>query len=598
MPHKHKNKEQKKKNREQKEREPEPEHSDEMDLLEAYNLADVIQTDWEHSAVPECAPLTVQWLDRQKASTPINVDDEVASETESVEDMDAVVERTQTLHDIDREEQLGVQGVPADEDQPDGDDAEDLEDFYMWPKFIDSIIYRLHDEVAVSKFLMNKAERKVYFGHRRKDRLPVVVIVSKEYDPRLRKGEVPREVRIMQHLRGQPNVSEMLGWCPVGQRHFVMVLRHYQSADMVDASNQNLFVISKMMESIFTALKQVHDHKVVHRDVAKSNLLWNPVTDTAIIIDFDNACFFRKNGYYRDAGRDRYDAPEKTEMLVARRKLKEKLAESYKKRIPSSKIKKRLQAYTEKADIYSVGVLLWMLINGHHHSPSPRKLKDWVSKIKQRNHHKKYAELDLLVRLLNFDPDRRLSLEDALQHPFIRDRPEHDDDYTHMKAYLFKKLNMDAECETLIDAWDKEEHEPTSTAHVKASDDRPRASADDNEEEEEEEDEEEEATGSSSDSSSASESEATDDDEKGAPPPEHRHHVQDEEEEEDDDDDKPLTPDDDDFDDHHETERKMSDPPQPPVATTSELQPKAATPLVSTKPPFMFAVPVKVSPSQ
>lgn len=566
-----------------------------LDLLDAYNLADTIQTDWENSAVPEWTPLPLRWLDRATVPT-IAVDDEVASETESIEDLDTIIERTQALQEVDHEEQMGVagRGTLGDEDQPDSSRDEDVEDFYMWPKFMDSIVYRLQTEIAISKYLMNKPERKVYFGHRRSDHLPVVVIVGQEHDPRLRQGDMPREVRLMLHLRGQKNVAEILGWTPVGQRHFVLVIRHYRSADVVEASHQNLFIISKVMQSAFEALKQVHDHKVVHRDIAKSNFLWNPLTDSIVLIDFDNACFFRKTGYYRDVGRDRYDAPEKTEMLELRRKLKDKLEDSHKKRLPASKIKKRMQAYRETADIYSLGVLMWMLLNGERHSPSPRKLKDWVAKVKQRNRHKKYAEIDLLVRLLNFDPERRITLTEALEHPFISKRPQQpDSSYANMKAYLFKKLDMEDECDTVIQALEQHESSPAREEKHRSADDersavsdaRSSTASDDNEEDEEEEEEDEE--------------------------PQHRSRPADDQNDNDNDE---LTPDEEDYDDHDaEEEKGVPQPlvglptPQPtalpkaavtpsPVISVSATSPTPLPPPVepttvpARKPAFMFSV--------
>lgn len=85
----------------------------------------------------------------------------------------------------------------------------------------------------------------------------------------------------MQALQGQSNVAQMLGWCPVDKRTFVMVLeyvatmfvcavisdlllecRYYQSADLIESSRKNLHIISKMIESIMLGVKQVHDCKV------------------------------------------------------------------------------------------------------------------------------------------------------------------------------------------------------------------------------------------------------------------------------------------------------------------------------------------------
>lgn len=431
----------------------ESDHDDGMALIDAYNFADTIQTDWESSAVPPVKRLKIEWFD---SSSKVNVEDEEASETESIVDHDAEIERSDKLF-MDEPGHGGHHEDCAEDD----DEEEDLEDFYMWPKTMDSIAYQLADELHLVRFLMNKPERKVYFARRKSDDLPVVVIVGQEFDPRLRDSSgIPREVRIMRHLKGQQNIAEILGWCRATNKHFVIVLRHYNSADMIDASAGNLFIISKIMESIFLGVKQMHDNKVVHRDIAKSNILWNPLTDTATIIDFDNAAFYRPTGYYRNVGRDKYDSPEKTEMLEIREKLKEKMYADDKKKI-SHKNRKHMRAYTEKAEMYSLGVILWMLLNEKHHSPSPYKLKTWVTKMKERNKHKKYTELDLLVKLLNFDPDLRITVDDALEHPFIKNRPddEPDQDYLHMKAYLFKQLGMQKEYDQLAKQVDDDQDE-------------------------------------------------------------------------------------------------------------------------------------------
>jgi serine/threonine protein kinase len=381
-------------------------------LLEAYNYADAILHDWEKSSVPKVSPIKINWFTDTDRLTDDDLKDEEASETESIKD---------EKEDPEEEED--------DKNSEPQEEPEDIEEFYMWPEQADSIVFRLSDEVTVSKYLMNKMERKVYFGHRKSDNLPVAVVVGEDHERHLQKNGVPREVRIMLRLKGQENVAELLGWAPIKKRHFVLIIRHYQSADMIRASIGNMHLISKITKSTLQALKQVHDCKVAHRDVAKYNLLWNPVDEKMMIIDFDNACFFRPEGYFKNVGREKYDAPEKTEMLEMREELKRK----------KSKTKRRMKGYTEKAEVYSVGVLLWMLVNQNEHSPSRRDLKKWVTETKRRNNHKKYPEIDLLVKMVNTDPDRRISVEDALTHPFITETPPNSE-YKHMREYLLKTM--------------------------------------------------------------------------------------------------------------------------------------------------------------
>jgi serine/threonine protein kinase len=215
------------------------------------------------------------------------------------------------------------------------------------------------------------------------------------------------------------------------------------------------------MKSILTGLAYIHECKITHRDLAKDNILWNPVKEEAVIIDFDTSCFYRPQGYFRDVGRDKYDAPEKTSVIEIRRKL----WESSRKK---PKSKRRLKPYTEKADMYSLGVLFWMLINDKHHSPSPYKLKRWINKVKQRRKQKKYPELDLLVKMLAFDPDRRITPADALNHPFITevktDSSDHAD-YVEMRKYLLKMLDMQDKLEDLFDDNGKSDDDEDDDVH-------------------------------------------------------------------------------------------------------------------------------------
>lgn len=406
--------------------------SSENPTLEAYNFADSIQQAWKSMAVPKFDPIEIQWLKSETKET-----DEI---NDTISEGESIGEQIETK-EKDKEEEKDKEDKEDDEDEEDNP-PEDLEDFYMWPKRMDNIVFQLSNEIEITRYLMNKVERKVYFGFRKTDRLPVVVIVGEDYEPELAVHGVPREVQIMMRLRHQPNVAEILGWAKATDskpNYFVLVLRHYQNTDIIQSSDENLYIVSKMMKSAITALKQVHDNGVCHRDVAKHNFLWDPMQEKMIIIDFDNSCFYRKQGYYKDVGRERYDAPEKTEMLEIRRKLKEKYEKNGK-----VTVKKRMKAYTEKADIYSLGVLFWMMLTHSYHSPHPRKLKKWVAEIKRRNQHKRYPELDLLTRMLVFDPNRRITLEEALEHPFIVETKP-DKLYTKMREFLLNDVDTGSE---------------------------------------------------------------------------------------------------------------------------------------------------------
>lgn len=403
-----------------------------MVVLDSYNQADEIYVDLQKKKVEIPEPLKFTYFDSKAEG---NVDSKTDGKTSSK----AEEEKKSTLDIFDptdepfsETESLKSFGDSDDEDNHPGDDDE--------PKYIDRIIFRFQEDFIISDCLMNKWDRKVYTAIRREDNLPVVIIVANDNVRRLRKNDMPREIRLMKHVKGHENVANILGWCPIDKRNYVILMPYYENCDIISATKGDLYIVSKIMKSILTGVKYLHDKHVAHRDLARYNILWNPVTEQAVIIDFDTSCFFRPKGFYRDVGRDKYDAPEKTEIIELRKELWAEYDETGKK--PKSKKQK---PYTEKADIYSLGVLFWMLINNKTHSPEPPFLKRWTKKIREKNKHKKFPELDLLLRMLNFDPVSRISAAEALNHPFILDSKSSDKSYLEMKNYLQKMLNNEDE---------------------------------------------------------------------------------------------------------------------------------------------------------
>lgn len=44
--------------------------------------------------------------------------------------------------------------------------------------------------------------------------------------------------------------------------------------------------IKSYMRSLFSCLEQVHQHKIIHRDVKPANFLYNLESQTGVLIDF------------------------------------------------------------------------------------------------------------------------------------------------------------------------------------------------------------------------------------------------------------------------------------------------------------------------
>jgi len=409
------------------------------ELMQAFNMAENITEEWGKHQLKEPEPLTFKSLDEPDLKI-IDQDEEVASETES-------------LHsDEEEDEEEALEREKGTQEQ------------YLWPGVMDSIIFRFCSEFTILSCLMNKKDRKVYKAIRKSDQKQCVIIVADDHIKRLNGHGVPREIRIMRRLRDKPNLAQILGWCPVDKKKYCILLPHYPNCNMLLSTQGNLYLISKIIRSILTGVKNMHEAQVVHRDLAKDNVLWNAITEEAVIIDFDTAAPLREK-YYSHVGRDTYDAPEKAEVIALRKKMWEE-----DQRKPEGKQKTKF--YGKQADIYSVGVIFWMLLNEKGHSPEPTLLRKWVKKAIQRHKTKKYPEIDLLVKMLAFDPKSRITVEAALEHAFLQET-EPDDLYRKMKRYVLKMNELPVPEDLIVKKQTKE---------VSSSSD----------EEEEEQDEEEE----------------------------------------------------------------------------------------------------------
>mmetsp|Transcript_83350 Transcript_83350/g.97433 ORF Transcript_83350/g.97433 Transcript_83350/m.97433 type:complete len:570 (-) Transcript_83350:89-1798(-) len=161
-------------------------------------------------------------------------------------------------------------------------------------------------------------------------------------------------------------------------------------------------ILASVMKQILYAVTYLHSKKVVHKDIKLENLLLqndsiqNPVVK---LIDFGLSEVRKQDVCLSDtSGTVFYMAPE-----------------------VSSRV------YTEKADLWSVGVILFILLtkripfNGTTReaviqSTLTKELDFTTEEFKSLNP----LAVDLLKRLLNRNPDERISAKEALQHEFIQ----------------------------------------------------------------------------------------------------------------------------------------------------------------------------------
>mmetsp|Transcript_40073 Transcript_40073/g.115561 ORF Transcript_40073/g.115561 Transcript_40073/m.115561 type:complete len:589 (+) Transcript_40073:61-1827(+) len=151
------------------------------------------------------------------------------------------------------------------------------------------------------------------------------------------------------------------------------------------------------------AVAYLHAHQVAHRDLKLENFLYEKQeTNHLKLIDFGFAKFWDRSTKMTQAcGSVHYVAPE-----VLRK------------------------SYTDTADIWSLGVIVYMLLTGS--PPFHGSDEDVLQKVKAGKIHWSSRFLRLseqaqtfVKSLLVFESSSRLSAKEALEHPWIRNRDTH-----------------------------------------------------------------------------------------------------------------------------------------------------------------------------
>ncbi|TPX55769.1 hypothetical protein PhCBS80983_g05041 [Powellomyces hirtus] len=164
-----------------------------------------------------------------------------------------------------------------------------------------------------------------------------------------------------------------------------------------------------MMRQLFNALKHLHNQDITHRDLKPENiLLTEPCTErsetiTIQISDFGLAKLTDQASFMHTlCGTPNYAAPEVLDHSPGR-------------------------AYTKAVDLWSCGVILYVCLCGFPpFSPqyAPPQMEDQIRQGKFKFLRPFWDDVsaeskDLIKKLLVVDPKKRLTVEEALQHPFI-----------------------------------------------------------------------------------------------------------------------------------------------------------------------------------
>ncbi|KAH7299180.1 hypothetical protein KP509_25G076400 [Ceratopteris richardii] len=220
--------------------------------------------------------------------------------------------------------------------------------------------------------------------------------------------DVRREVRIMNHLKGHPNIVKLIATYEDRQAvHLLMEL--CTGGELLDRiitrGKYTERQASRAFRTIIEVIANCHSRGVMHRDLKLENfLLLNKKEESPLIaIDFGLSVFFKPGDVFTEfAGTAYYMAPE----VLGHQ-------------------------YGPEADIWSAGVVLYILLCGvpPFWADTEQGIFNAVLGGKFDLTREPWPSIsssakDLITRILNSNPKERLTLQEIQSHPWLRDGGE------------------------------------------------------------------------------------------------------------------------------------------------------------------------------
>ncbi|OMO64849.1 hypothetical protein COLO4_31769 [Corchorus olitorius] len=217
--------------------------------------------------------------------------------------------------------------------------------------------------------------------------------------------DMKREVQIMQHLSGQPNIVEFRGAYEDRQSvHLVMEL--CAGGELFDKIIAQGHYSERAAAAICRAVVNVvhvcHFMGVMHRDLKPENFLLSSKDEGAMMkaTDFGLSVFIEEGKVYRDiVGSAYYVAPE-----VLRR------------------------SYGKEIDIWSAGVMLYILLSGvpPFWAETEKGIFDAIIEGALDFESQPWPSIsesakDLVRKMLTMDPKKRFTSAQVLEHPWLRE---------------------------------------------------------------------------------------------------------------------------------------------------------------------------------
>eukprot|EP01025_Chloroclados_australasicus_P022122 TRINITY_DN2296_c0_g1_i1.p2 TRINITY_DN2296_c0_g1~~TRINITY_DN2296_c0_g1_i1.p2 ORF type:complete len:497 (-),score=108.07 TRINITY_DN2296_c0_g1_i1:352-1842(-) len=217
--------------------------------------------------------------------------------------------------------------------------------------------------------------------------------------------DVRREVQIMKHLRGNPNIVTLVN--TFEDRYNVHLVMELASGGelfdrIVDRGHYSEKAAADLIRTMVSVVAHCHNMNVFHRDLKPENFLLDSPSEDAVLkaTDFGLSVFFKDGEVFTDVvGSAYYVAPE----VLARK-------------------------YNQSADIWSCGVILYILLSGVPPFWGENEQLIFRSIINDELDFKSdpwpkisQEAKDCVQCMLERDPQKRATANQILQHEWMKE---------------------------------------------------------------------------------------------------------------------------------------------------------------------------------
>lgn len=285
-----------------------------------------------------------------------------------------------------------------------------LNRFPMFLPFFEDVLDFYSISNKISGYGAYGTVRKGFNKHFNGSELAIKTIPKKKLDTEKRKRNMERELEILKVIEHPNLVSFNEYFEDTENVHIVTEYLHGEDLLTYTVKKGKACLpeeeIAEVVKQIIEATIYLHEHNIVHRDLKPENFLFANLSSNFIkIIDFGLSTYISEIDEMNPeeisfVGTPYYIAPE-----VINKNCND----------------------LRQCDVWSIGIILFFFAVGYHPF-SGSKREDILANIihgklefEEEFWKNKSEELrDLITRLLEFDPNERIGLKDALNHSFFK----------------------------------------------------------------------------------------------------------------------------------------------------------------------------------